>query len=89
MEAPETRSGFYQKQTNTRTNTMTGKIKKIISDKAFGFIAVEGRERDLFFHKQSVTGGSFEDLREGDEVSLDLDESGPKGPAAVNVQPAK
>lgn len=68
---------------------MTGKIKKIIADKAFGFISVEGREKDLFFHKTSVVGGEFEDLKEGDTVTFEEDNSGPKGPAAVNVQLAK
>jgi cold shock CspA family protein len=67
---------------------MTGTIKKIVEGKPFGFISVEGRERDLFFHKEKVTGGAFEDLREGDTVSFDVDESGEKGPAAVNVQKA-
>ena len=67
---------------------MTGTIKKILADKFFGFIGVEGREKDLFFHKENVTGGSFEDLREGDSVTFEIDETGPKGPAAVNVQKA-
>jgi len=64
---------------------MTGIIKTILGEKKFGFITVEGREKDLFFHKEKVVGVEFEDLKEGDSVSFEIDETGPKGPAAVNV----
>ncbi len=67
---------------------MTGVIKKIVADKAFGFIKAEGRDKDLFFHKDKVMG-SFEDLKEGDTVTFDEDLTGMKGPAAVNVQKAQ
>lgn len=66
---------------------MNGVIKKIVSDKAFGFITVPGREKDLFFHKESVVGGQFEDLREGDSVTFE-EISTEKGPAAKDVQKA-
>ncbi len=66
---------------------MTGTIKKIVSDKGFGFIAVEGMEKDLFFHTNSLVGISFEQLREGDAVSFEVEES-PKGKNAINVQAA-
>ena len=64
---------------------MTGTIKTILADKKFGFITVEGREKDLFFHKEKVVGVEFDDLKVGDVVSFEIDETGPKGPAAVNV----
>jgi CspA family cold shock protein len=67
---------------------MTGTIKTIVEGKPFGFIAVEGREKDVFFHRENVTGVTFEELKVGDTVTFDIDESGPKGPAAVNVQRA-
>lgn len=63
---------------------MTGTIKKILADKAFGFIAVEGREKDLFFHKENVVGVTFEELKEGDKVSFE-EGQGPKGPFADKV----
>ena len=72
---------------NNSKNFMTGTIKKIVSEKAFGFIAVEGMEKDLFFHMNSCVGVSFEDLREGDTVSFEVEDS-PKGKNAVNVQKA-
>lgn len=66
---------------------MTGKIKKMISEKLFGFIEVEGMEKDLFFHGNSVVGTSFENLREGDMVTFEVEDSA-KGKNAVNVQKA-
>lgn len=65
---------------------MTGIIKKL-TDRGFGFIGIEGREKDLFFHSKSLVGVSFEELREGDAVNFDVEDS-PKGQNAVNVQRA-
>lgn len=62
---------------------MEGVIKKI-TDKGFGFIAVEGEEKDLFFHRNEVKSPTFEELREGDRVSFEKADS-PKGPNAVNI----
>ena len=68
---------------------MTGKIARLVSDRGFGFITPdEGADKDVFFHARSVAGGvAYDDLREGDAVSFEL-EDGPKGPAAVNIQRA-
>lgn len=66
---------------------MTGTIKKIIAEKGFGFITAAGMEKDLFFHSNSLVGTSFDDLREGDAVSFEVEDS-PKGKNAVNVQKA-
>ena len=60
-----------------------GKIKKI-TDKGFGFIETDGQ--DLFFHSSSVTGGRFEELREGQLVTYEVGR-GPKGPCAERVEP--
>ena len=66
---------------------MNGVIKKKVSDKGFGFITVDGQDKDLFFHKNSLTGVSFDELNEGDQVTFDTEDS-PKGPNAVNVKRA-
>ena len=66
---------------------MTGTIKKLVSDKGFGFISAQGLPKDLFFHSNSLNGVSFAELREGDTLSFEMEET-PKGPAAVNVQRA-
>ncbi len=65
---------------------MKGTIKKL-TDKGFGFITGEGMEKDLFFHSNALVGVSFDELREGDAVSFDTEDS-PKGMNAVNVQRA-
>jgi CspA family cold shock protein len=65
---------------------MKGTIKKI-TDKGFGFITAEGMAKDLFFHSNSLVGVTFDELREGDAVSFETEDS-PKGLSAVNVQRA-
>ena len=60
-----------------------GKIKKVISDKGFGFI--EGDGGDIFFHHSALVGTTIEELQEGQRVSYDVG-SGPKGPRAENVE---
>jgi CspA family cold shock protein len=60
-----------------------GKIARI-TDRGYGFIAREGVEKDLFFHSNELKNVSFDDLREGDEVTFEVTE-GPKGPSATNV----
>jgi CspA family cold shock protein len=65
---------------------MTGTIKRL-TDKGFGFITGEGLEKDLFFHSNSLVGVTFDELKEGDSVSFETEES-PKGLNAVNVQRA-
>ena len=65
---------------------MTGTIKKV-TDRGFGFITGEGLPKDLFFHSNSLVGVTFDQLREGDAVTFDVEDS-PKGQNAVNVQRA-
>jgi len=64
---------------------MQGIIKKL-TDKNFGFISQEGAE-DLFFHANNLVDVDFDQLREGDAVTFEV-ETTPKGNAAVNVQKA-
>ena len=65
---------------------MTGTIARL-TDRGFGFITPEGGDKDLFFHARSLVEVEYDDLREGDKVSFDVEE-GPKGPSAANVQRA-
>ena len=55
-----------------------------LKEQGFGFIKVEGEEKDLFFHSNELQGVSFEDLKEGDEVQFEVAD-GPKGLNATNV----
>ena len=63
---------------------MNGSIKRL-TDRGFGFIAQEGEEKDLFFHSSSLVDVTFDELREGDNVTFELEQSD-KGPRAINVQ---
>ena len=63
---------------------MQGTIKKL-TDKNFGFISQDGENKDLFFHANELVEVSFNDLREGDAVTFEVNQS-PKGPAAVQVK---
>ena len=65
---------------------MNGVVKKK-TDKGFGFITVEGQDKDLFFHSNSLVDVTFDELKEGDTVTFDIEES-PKGPNATNVKRA-
>ena len=60
-----------------------GKIKKLVSDKGFGFIS--GDRNDLFFHHSAVEGTPFESLKEGQTVEYTVGQ-GQKGPRAENVR---
>ncbi len=61
-----------------------GTIARIM-DKGYGFIKVEGEEKDLFFHSNELVGVQFDELSEGDAVTFEATDS-PKGPQASNVQ---
>jgi len=63
---------------------MTGTIKRLVSDKGFGFVAA-GDGNEYFFHQSACNGVRFDDLREGQAVSFEKGQ-GPKGPRAENVQ---
>ena len=61
-----------------------GTIKKLVTDRGFGFIETE--QGDLFFHISAVEGATFEELREGQTVEYE-EGQGPKGPRAEKVSP--
>lgn len=62
----------------------TGKIKKLVRDRGFGFIsATDGRE--IFFHQSSIMDANFDSLNEEQDVEFDVEKS-PKGPRAINVR---
>lgn len=64
---------------------MQGTISKIIHDRGYGFIYVEGQEGNIFFHRSQISEGlDFDKLKEGQIVNFDL-ETTEKGPQAVNL----
>lgn len=65
----------------------TGKIKKLVRERGFGFISdTDGRE--VFFHQSSIIDAQFDALKEEQEVEFEIEQS-PKGPRAVNVRITK
>ena len=60
-------------------------IKNLVSDKGFGFLTVEGRPKDLFFHV-SAFKGDFKDLVEGQAVSFEDIVNNGKGDSAIGVE---
>jgi CspA family cold shock protein len=67
---------------------MEGKIARLVTDKEFGFISREGEAKDLFFHSNNLVEGlQFNDLKEGDEVTFEVEQT-EKGPSAVKVSRA-
>ena len=63
---------------------MKGTIKSLIVDKNFGFITPETGDKDVFFHASGLTDLQFSDLRTGDVVEFEVEQS-EKGPRAINV----
>ena len=61
----------------------TGTIKKLVSDRGFGFIAAEDG-KEFFFHR-SGTEGNFDALHGGEKVTFEI-EASPKGPRAGSVR---
>ncbi len=65
---------------------MNGTVKTK-TDKGFGFIAIEGEDKDLFFHSTDLNGVAFDALEVGAEVTFDVVD-GEKGKSAKDVKPA-
>ena len=63
-----------------------GTIKKVLTEKGFGFI--EGENGELFFHHSAVEGTQIEALRPGQTVTYE-EGRGPKGPRAQKVRPVE
>ncbi len=66
---------------------MKGTIKSLVAGKNFGFITPEDGSKDVFFHATSLQGVQFTDLKTGDAVTFDVEQSD-KGPRAANVMRA-
>src|SRR5205809_8034075 len=61
----------------------SGTIKKLVSDRGFGFIAAEDG-KEYFFHR-SGTDADFDRLQGGEKVTFQV-EATPKGPRAAKFQ---
>lgn len=65
-----------------------GTIKSLRDLQGFGFIAPDGGNKDLFFHRTAVEGGAFDQLREGQRVQYEEgpDPRDPRRNRATRVQ---
>ena len=65
----------------------TGKVKKLVRERGFGFISdADGNE--VFFHRNNLVGVEFDALNENDELEFEVEKSS-KGPSAINVSITK
>ncbi len=64
---------------------MKGKIKKLITHRGYGFIDTEEQEEDLFFHRSQLDSAKFDELREGDVVEFEIEQT-EKGPQATQIK---
>jgi CspA family cold shock protein len=69
-------------EVNMAAPTTQGTIKRLVSEKGFGFIMADSGQ-EYFFHQSSCA--NFASLREGQAVTFQTGQ-GPKGPRAENVR---
>jgi CspA family cold shock protein len=62
---------------------INGIVKWFDEKKGFGFIEQENGP-DVFVHHSAINAMGFKSLRDGDQVTFDVEE-GPKGLSAINV----
>ncbi|CAH2600405.1 HPF/RaiA family ribosome-associated protein [Rhodovastum atsumiense] len=65
-------------------SSLTGQVTLIEPGQDHGFILTSTGSQ-LYFHRDSVTNGRFEDLRQGDPVTY-VEEEGNAGPTATKVR---
>jgi cold shock CspA family protein len=61
-------------QRKDRLRVVRGTIKKLVTDRGFGFIVPAGEQggNDLFFYRNDVQGAGYDALREGGQVAYEL-----------------
>jgi superfamily II DNA/RNA helicase len=70
-----------------RTRMPKGTVKKVVSERGFGFIAAEDG-KEYFFHQSGMDSSlNFDNLRGGEAVSFEIEQS-QKGPRANRVRAA-
>ena len=63
----------------------TGRVKKVISDRGFGFITADDT-KEYFFHRDGLDSTlDFDRLVGGEKVEFDIEQS-PRGPRATHVK---
>ena len=77
----------YSFEKTLEVNVTTGTIKKVVSERGFGFISGEDG-KEYFFHRDGLTSSlNFDRLAGGEKVEFEIEQS-PKGARAKNVTAA-
>ena len=63
----------------------TGTVKFFNAEKGYGFISLEGGDKDVFVHYSNIQGNGDRTLEEGQKVEFDV-APGRKGDEAQNVR---
>ena len=71
-------------QTHEAAQEFTGQIAEMTPDKDFGFLMTKEGGL-LYFHRNSVLSGSFDQLKRGDDVTY-VEDMGDTGPIATKVR---
>ena len=64
---------------------VTGTVKWFNSEKGYGFLSVDGTDRDVFVHHTAIDMEGFRVLEQDQRVEFEIVD-GPKGPQAGNVR---
>ena len=64
--------------------TVTGTVVWFNSGKGYGFLSVDGEEKQVFVHHSGINMQGFRELKEGQRVEFKI-VKGPKGPQAEQV----
>nr|BFD63632.1 ribosome-associated translation inhibitor RaiA [Bdellovibrio sp. HM001] len=67
----------------TKNNSNHAKVLRISPDLEYGFLLTEDN-REIYFHRNSVVTGNFDELMPGQEVRF-AEDMGEKGPKATSV----
>jgi len=63
-----------------------GTVKWFNGDKGFGFITVDGAEKDIFVHFSAIAANGYRSLEENQRVEFEITQ-GARGPQATEVRP--
>jgi cold shock protein len=76
-----------EKGMRKRESMPNGTVKKVVSDRGFGFIAAEDG-KEYFFHRSGLDSSlNFDSLNGGEAVTFEV-EASQKGPRATRVRAA-